>query len=171
MRWIAMGGLLLAMSTAAGAEVVTSTANAFHLRQSVTVPVPPDAAFASFAKIEKWWNADHTYSGDASRLSMQLQAGGCFCERLDSGGIEHMRVAYVDAPKRLVLTGGLGPLLYEAVATVMDVRVEPSGTGSEVTMTYKAAGFASGGADKLAPVVDGVLAEQMKGYAAFAARR
>ena len=52
----------------------------------------------------------------------------------------------------------------------MDVRVEPAGAGSKVTMEYKAAGFASGNADKLAPVVDGVLAEQMKGYAAFAAR-
>ena len=37
-------------------------------------------------------------------------------------------------------------------------------------MEYKAAGFASGGADKLAPLVDGVLAEQMQRFAAFASR-
>ena len=81
-----------------------------------------------------------------------------------------MRVAYIDSPKRLVLTGGLGPLLYEAVAAAMDIRFERDGSGSKVTMDYKVAGFASGGADKLAPLVDGVLAEQMKRYQAYAGR-
>ncbi len=170
MRWIAFAGLLLTTPAAVGAEVLSSSANGFHLRQSVTLPGPPDSAFASFGKIEKWWSPDHTYGGDASRLSLQLRPGGCFCEQLASGGIEHLRVNYVDSPKRLVLTGGLGPLLYEGVTAVMDVRVEPSGTGSKVTMDYKAAGFASGGADKLAPAVDGVLAEQIKRFAAFASR-
>ena len=167
MRWIAFAGLVLAPA-AAGAEVVGSNSNGFHLRQTLTLPAPPASAFASFGKIEKWWSPDHTYGGDASRLSMQLRPGGCFCEQLAGGGVEHMRISYVDSPKRLVLTGGLGPLLYEGVAAVMDVRFERSGSGSKVTMTYKAAGFASGGADKLAPLVDGVLAEQMKRYAAFA---
>jgi hypothetical protein len=37
-------------------------------------------------------------------------------------------------------------------------------------MNYKVAGFASGGADKLATPVDGMLAEQMKRYADFAGR-
>ncbi|MBA3526817.1 MAG: ATPase [Sphingomonas sp.] len=170
MRWIAFAGLLLATPAAVEAEVVSSSANGFHLRHSVTLSGPPDSAFTAFGKIEKWWSPDHTYGGDASRLSLQLRAGGCFCEQLATGGIEHLRVTYVDAPKRLVLTGGLGPLLYEAVAAVMDVRIEPSGAGSKLTMEYKVAGFASGGADKLAPLVDGVLAEQMKRYAAFASR-
>ena len=171
MRLIAPAALLMVAATPARAEVVSSSPNGFHLRQSLTLPAPPDAAFASFGRIEKWWSPDHTYGGDPSRLSMQVRPGGCFCEQLASGGIEHMRVAYVDSPKRLVLTGGLGPLLYEAVAAVMDVRIEPSGTGSKVTMNYKVAGFASGGADKLAPLVDRVLAEQMKRYGAFATGR
>ena len=55
---------------------------------------------------------------------MSLSPGGCFCERLpNGGGIEHMRVAFVDPGKRLVLTGSLGPLLYQATAGVMDVQV------------------------------------------------
>ncbi len=170
MRLLAFACLLLVTPAAAGAEVVSSNPNGFHLRQTLTVPGPPAAVFTSFGKIESWWSADHTYGRDSSQLSTQLRPGGCFCEQLASGGVEHMRVNYVDAPKRLILTGGLGPLLYEAVTAVMDVRVEPSGTGSKVTMDYKAAGFASGGADKLAPAVDGVLAEQMKRYAAFAGR-
>ena len=35
-----------------------------------------------------------------------------------------MRVTYVDPGKRIVLTGSLGPLLYEATAGVMDVQFE-----------------------------------------------
>lgn len=154
----------------ASAEVVAASANGFHLRQSITVAGSPEAAFAQFGRIGRWWSPDHTYSGDAGRLSLELKAGGCFCETLASGGVEHMRVAYVDRPKRLVLTGGLGPLLYDAVAAVMDVRFAPEGSGTRVTVDYKAAGFAAGGADKLAPLVDSVIGEQVKRFGAAAAR-
>lgn len=154
----------------ARADVVAVAPNGFHLRHSVSLPVPPKAAFEAFGAVEKWWNADHSYSGDPSRLSMQLRPGGCFCETLPGGGVEHMRLAYVDAPRRLVLTGGLGPLLLQAVNGAMDVRVEQSATGSKVSIDYKASGFASGGAEKLAPLVDSVLAEQFARFAAYAGR-
>jgi uncharacterized protein YndB with AHSA1/START domain len=170
MRWIALAGLMLFTSAAAQAEVISSTTNGFHLRQTFTVAAPPAQAFAAFGQVSKWWSASHTYGGESSRLSLRLSPGGCFCEQLPGGGVEHMRVTYVDAPERVVLTGALGPLLFQAVTSVMDVQFEPSGTGSKVTMEYKAAGFAAGGADKLAPAVDGVLAAQMKGFADFASR-
>ncbi len=48
----------------------------------------------------------------------------------------------------------------------MDLKFEAAGTGTKVIMDYKAAGFASGGADKLAPLVDQVLGDQMRRYAA-----
>ena len=116
-----------------------------------------------------WWNAEHTYSGKSANLSMAFSPGGCFCERLDGGGgIEHLRVSYVDPGKRVVLTGSLGPLLYEATAGVMDVQFERIAGGTRVTMDYRVAGFANGGADKMAPLVDGVLAEQFKRYREFA---
>ena len=73
-----------------------------------------------------------------------------------------MRVGYVDPGKRVVLTGSLGPLLYEATAGVMDVKFERIAGGTKVTMDYSVAGFANGGADKLAPLVDSVLAEQIQ---------
>ena len=158
---------LLAASPAA-AEVVSASANGFHLRHSVTLTTGSGAAFDAFAKIDRWWSPDHTYGGDASRLSLALKPGGCFCEALTGGGVEHLRVNYVDRPKRLVLTGALGPLLYQAVAGVMDVRFEADGAGTKVTLDFKAAGFATGGADTLAPAVDKVLGEQFTRYAAFA---
>ena len=37
-----------------------------------------------------------------------------------------------------------------------------------MTLDYRVAGFANGGAEKMAPLVDGVLAEQFKRYREFA---
>jgi hypothetical protein len=79
-----------------------------------------------------------------------------------------MRVAVLLPGKRLVMTGSLGPLLFEATSGVMDLKFEPSGAGTAVTMEYRASGFAQGNADKLAPLVDEVLTEQLRRYAAFA---
>jgi hypothetical protein len=164
--------LTLLLPAAAHADVVSSNGNGFVLRHRADVPVAPAAAFNAYSKIGSWWSPGHTYSGDSKNLSLSPVAGGCFCERLkNNGGVEHMRVAYIEPGKSLVLTGGLGPLLYEATAGVMTVRFEPAGNGSRVTMEYKVAGFASGGADKLAAPVDSVLAEQFKRYVAFASGR
>jgi hypothetical protein len=52
----------------------------------------------------------------------------------------------------------------------MDVKFERIAGGTHVTMNYRAAGFAKGGADKMAAVVDSVLGDQMKRYRVFAAR-
>jgi hypothetical protein len=158
-------------STAAQGEVVSAGPNGFHVRQSVEMVVPQDSAFASFGQVAAWWNAEHTYSGKSENLSMSLQPGGCFCERFPTGGgIEHMHVTFVDPGKRVILTGSLGPLLYLATTGVMDMTFERIAGGSKVTMDYKVAGFAEGGAEKMAPLVDAVLADQFKRYREYARR-
>jgi hypothetical protein len=157
--------LLLALfaSAPAAAEVVSAGPNGFHIRHSVQLVVPQQDAFAAFGNISGWWDDEHTYSGDSANMSLSLRPGGCFCEHLPSGGgVEHMRVAYVAPGERAVLTGSLGPLLYEATAGVMDVQAERIAGGSRLTVDYKVAGFANGGAEKLAPLVDQVLGEQVK---------
>ena len=170
MRAIPLIGLSLLASPAA-AEVVSAGPNGFHVRQSVQIVVPTDTAYAGFGRVGSWWNKEHTYSGDSANLSMALNPGGCFCERLpNGGGIEHMRVAFVDPGKRVVLTGSLGPLLFEATSGVMDMKFERTAGGSKITMDYRVAGFSNGGAEKLAPLVDGVLAEQFKRYREYVRR-
>jgi uncharacterized protein YndB with AHSA1/START domain len=160
----------LFVASPAAAEVLNSGDHGFEIQHSVNLVVPQAAAFASFGQVGQWWNKDHTYSGDAARMSLQMRPGGCFCEPLDGGGgIEHMRVTYVQPGERIVMTGSLGPLLYEATAGVMDVKVERIAGGSRLTMNYRAAGFAKGGAAAMAPLVDQVLGEQMKRYRIFAA--
>ena len=163
---------LIASASPAAAEVVSASSNGFEVRQTVNLVVPPAEAFDAFRNIGAWWDPEHTYSGDAANLSLALVPGGCFCERLPKGGgVEHMRVAYIEPGKHVVLTGALGPLLYEAVTGVMDVQVKTIAGGAQLTLDYKVAGFAKGGADKLAPAVDSVLAAQMKRYRAYATSR
>ena len=158
------------MASPASASVINAGEHGFEVQNSVNLVIPQEQAFAAFGQVGQWWNKEHTYSGDASRMSLQMRAGGCFCEPLENGGgIEHMRVTYLQPGERIVLTGSLGPLLYEATSGVMDVKFERVAGGSRVTMNYRAAGFANGGAAAMAPLVDQVLAEQMKRYRVFAA--
>jgi uncharacterized protein YndB with AHSA1/START domain len=169
MKWL-LALAILAAPAAARAEVVSASAHGFEIRHSVAIVIPQPLAFDAFAQLPQWWNKEHTYSGDSANMSLELAPGGCFCERLPSGGgVEHMRVALIQPGERLVMTGPLGPLLYEAAAGVMDVKVERIAGGSRLTMNYRAAGFANGGADKLAPLVDRVLGDQVARFRKFAA--
>jgi hypothetical protein len=162
--------MFLALPMPAAAEVVSASDHGFEVQQSVNLVIPQPKAFAAFGQIAQWWNKEHTYSGDTARMSLQLRPGGCFCETLDGGGgVEHMRVALVRPGEQVVLTGGLGPLLYQATAGVMDVKVERIAGGSRVIMNYRAAGFANGDAAKFATLVDQVLGDQMKRFRIYAA--
>ena len=164
--WIFVAAALAA--SPAQAKVVSSSANGFEISHGFETGMTPNEIYALFGQPSDWWSPDHTYSGDARRLSMTLHPGGCLCETLPgAGGIHHLRVTYVDPGKRVVLEGALGPLLYEAVAGVMDVQIKPRAAGgSTVTLNYRASGFANGGADRLAPLVDSVLGSQMERLAA-----
>lgn len=171
MRWLSLAALAL-VPQIAQAEVISASANGFHLRQRVQLAIPQQRAYEAFGQIGGWWDKAHTYSGDAANMSLALSPGGCFCEALpNGGGVEHMRIAHLNPGKRIVLTGSLGPLLYQATSGVMDLKFEPIAGGAQVTMDYRVAGFAEGGADKLAPLVDGVLVQQMTRYRAFATSR
>ncbi len=67
----------------------------FEIQHSVNLVVPQAQTFAAFGRVGQWWSNEHTYSGDAKRMSLQMRHGGCLCETLeDGGGIEHMRVTF-----------------------------------------------------------------------------
>jgi len=166
-------GLAVALAPApAAAEVVSAGPNGFELRYSVQLTAPPATIYDAFGQIGGWWAKGHTYSGNSSNLRLALTPGGCFCERFpDGGGVEHMRVTFVEPGKHVLLTGALGPLLYEAATGVMDVQIERLAGGARFTLNYRAAGFAKGNGAELAPVVDQVLGEQVKRFRAFVTTR
>jgi hypothetical protein len=168
-----LAALLVFVAAPASAAVVNASANGFEVRETIPLVVPPEAAFNAFRDLPRWWDSEHTYSGDSANLRLELAPGGCFCERIPKtgGGVEHMHVAFVDPGKRVVLTGALGPLLYEATTGVMDVQIRTIAGGSQLTLDYKVAGFANGGAATLAPQVDKVLADQLKRLRTYAAGR
>lgn len=161
-KWI-ICALALASAQPALAEVKASSANGFEVESRLELSVPPDAVYRAFADLPRWWSGDHTYSGSARNLKLELRPGGCWCESLpNGGGVEHLRVVYVEPNRRVVLSGSLGPLLAEATTGVMQIAIEGSLGGSSLVMNYRAAGFFKGGAARLAPAVDAVLAEQAK---------
>jgi hypothetical protein len=158
----AIAAFVLMIGTPASAEVVSASANGFEVRETASLSVPPASAFAAFGRIGSWWSGQHSFSGNAANLTLALEPGGCLCERLaDGGGVQHMRIAYVEPDKRVLLTGSLGPLLFQATTGVMDAEFKPAGAGTQLVLDYRVAGFFNGGADKLAPAVDAVLAEQV----------
>jgi uncharacterized protein YndB with AHSA1/START domain len=156
---------LLGCSTAL-AEVTTVAPQGFESRHSAVVDLAPQAAYQRFIAIASWWAGSHTYSGDARRLSLDARAGGCWCERLDGGGVEHMRVVFVDAGTAIRFEGGLGPLQELGVRGVLTVTFRAEGAGSRVAMVYRIGGWRDTGFADLAPLVDSVLAEQFKSFAA-----
>jgi hypothetical protein len=162
--------MLLALAAPGHASVSAVSPNGFVSSHRLDLPgVSAVEAYRRFVALPAWWDPAHSYSGKASALSFDPKAGGCWCERLDGGGsVEHMRVLLVQPGKRLVMNGGLGPLLYQGVAATMDVGFADTASGSSVTIHYRVAGFAEGGADKLAGPVDGVLTAGVARYAAYA---
>src|SRR5271166_4401642 len=77
------------------AEVKSVTSNGFEVASAATISAPPDRVYAALGDIGRWWSPSHTFSRDAANLSIELRAGGCFCEKLKNGGsVEHLTVVY-----------------------------------------------------------------------------
>jgi len=153
---------MIAAPTPAFADVKTATPAGFELESRVVVRASPAEAYAMLGRIGDWWNPAHSYSGKGANLSLEPKAGGCFCERLDGGGsVEHMRVVFAQPGAMLRLQGGLGPLQTEGATGTLSWSLKPVADGTEIVQTYVYGGFVRGGADKLAPLVDKVLAEQL----------
>jgi uncharacterized protein YndB with AHSA1/START domain len=148
--------------SAAAAEVVSATPQGFEVKAQTTVAASPQAVWAMLGRIGRWWNPAHSYSGKAANLRLDPRIGGCFCEMLaGGGGVEHMRVVYAAPGAMLRLHGGLGPLQGEGAAGALTWTLKAVPGGTEITQSYVVGGYIRMGAEKLAPLVDGVMTEQL----------
>ncbi|MCJ2180360.1 SRPBCC family protein [Novosphingobium album (ex Hu et al. 2023)] len=165
------------MSASAEAKVATVSSNGFVVRHLVEVPAAVEETWTLLLKPAEWWDADHTWSGDAANLSIDGRAGGCFCEILPNtaspkaaarGSVEHMRVIYIERPRALRMSGALGPLQADAVNGTLTIQLNPvnDGKSTQVLLEYVVGGYARTPYEKLAPAVDGVLGEQLQHLAA-----
>jgi hypothetical protein len=161
--------LIAALVTQVEAKVADSSSGGFTIKHTMEIEAPPAGAFNVFVeKIGAWWDPQHTYSGDSTNLSIDARPNGCFCEKIRSNaGIAHMTVLYVDAGRVIRLSGGLGPLQAYAVSAAMTVQFSEVANRTLVDFTYTVGGYVPQGLDKLAPVVDKVLVEQMGRFERF----
>jgi uncharacterized protein YndB with AHSA1/START domain len=157
-------GLSLCVLAAASARAAVAEADASHFVLNYTLPIAatPARAYAATVDIAHWWSSDHTYSGDAKNLRIESKPGGCFCEKLAGGGVEHMRVVLAMPGKLLRLSGGLGPLQAGAVSGTLTFTYRSGKDGNAIAVSYAVAGHVDGGLDKIAAGVDQVLGAQLQ---------
>jgi len=159
--------LSLCCASAATAEVVDRAPNGFTVRNTVVVPASAPRSWDALVNgIGLWWPADHTWFGDARKLSIEPVAGGCFCERDGAQQAQHLTVSHVEPHKLLRMLGGLGPLQGMGIHGVLDFRLEtldPQRT--QITMLHRVGGYSPDNLGELATVVDQVQALQLNGLA------
>lgn len=145
------------------AEVQRSAADGFQIELVRKVELDRTKAMQVLVEgLAQWWDADHSYSGDAANFSMDLKQG-CLLEELPDGGfVRHMEIVFYQPGKLLRLTGGLGPLQEMGVQGAMTFRFDGSADGlTTIRMQYNVVGSQLQQLDQLAIVVDRVLAGQM----------
>lgn len=167
-----VAAVLALVPAIADASVLQVGQNGFVIREVAQVPASPEETWAVLVKPSVWWNSEHTWSGDAANLSLDVRAGGCFCEIMPGdggtrgparGSVEHMRVIFVDRARALRMTGALGPLQAEALTGTLTVQLKGDDKGgTQATLQYVIGGFSRTPFDKLAPAVDDMLGDQVK---------
>lgn len=158
--------LLLLFPTAYGpahAEVIDQSEHGFSVRHQVTTSATPNQLYDALVNdVRQWWNPDHSYTGESENLRIDARVGGCFCEQLAGGSMQHMAIIYADRGKLLRMHGGLGPLQQIAAGGPLDWQIEKSADGAKLTVTYHVGGYLKGGLRSWAAPVDGVIGEQVQ---------
>ena len=150
---IAATALLLA-AMPASAEVIARTADSFTLRFERRTEAPPAVIATLMGRPYAWWDGAHSYSGDAANLSVDMQVGGCWCEKLPDGSAFHHGTVLAIEEDRLVFDAPFGPM--HGKTTRADLVVAwsgPEGGRTLVwTLTVEGAGLGA-----FADPVDGVM--------------
>ncbi|QYJ06439.1 SRPBCC family protein [Qipengyuania flava] len=155
------------------AEVAETNANGFVTRDVAEVAATPLQTWLALIKPGDWWNDSHTWSADASNMTLTPQAGGCFCERVPGedredgfsldGSVQHMEVIQAYPLRNLRMRGGLGPLQSEPATGVLTITLEEIDGGTRVRWEYVVGGYMRYETDIIAQAVDGVMSQQLAG--------
>jgi hypothetical protein len=157
--------------TAAQAEVTNTADNGFTVQHQTVISGDSEAVWKAMISPSRYWNGDHSWTGNADNFYLIPQAGGCFCELIrttsddniksSEGSVQHMRVIYAHNNKMLRLSGALGPLQGEAVVGTLTMQLQPQGKGTVARFTYKVGGYMEFPVGEIAPAVDSVIGEQL----------
>ncbi len=143
--------------------------NGIATRNVATVAATPAQTWAALVQPGRYWNPEHSWSGNGENMTLDPRAGGCFCEALpkSGGSVEHARVIYSDPGAQLRMSGAFGPLQSEALVGTLTVKLSAVSGGTQIEWSYLVGGYAGFDLVQLAPVVDGVMAEQLMRLAAL----
>ena len=167
MRAIALAAIIGLSAGAAQAAVAARSDTEFTTSYKETVTGTPAQVYAAIGRVAAWWNPAHTYSGDATKLSLSLTGGGCLCETLPGGGIQHGTVVMAWPERATVrLAAPLGPLQSMTTNAVLTITAKTAPEGKvEITAVYKVIG--GEGLGKAADGVDSVVGEQIARLARY----
>lgn len=145
----------LALSAApAAAEIVSRSADAFTLRYAADAEIAPEGIPGALRDLPRWWDGEHTYSGDSDNLSLDLSPGGCWCEKLaDGSDFDHGRTVAVEAG-RILFDAPFGPLRGKATRADLAVTWPAAQRGWTPTWTFTVEGP---GVGAMAEGVDAVM--------------
>ena len=145
------------------ADVIASAEDGFQVKVVKQTKADSKVAFHSMIhEFSNWWNGDHSFSGDAKNLSMDLEKG-CMFEKLPEGGfVRHMEIVFYQPHQTLRLSGGLGPLQGMGVSGSLTFTLTENESGTKIEMTYNVVGSKFQQLDKIAAPVNQVLTEQME---------
>lgn len=153
---------LTMLATTASAEVKARTDNGFTLAFERPVRAEPETVLEAVAMPAGWWSSEHTYSGDAANIRLDLIPGGCWCEALPGGGVKHAEVVMVWPERRMVrFDAPFGPLQGLGADAVLTMTWSDPPEGGErlLKWTYVVEGPGTGA---MADVIDSVMTEQFR---------
>jgi hypothetical protein len=167
MRAIALAAIIGLTAGGAQAAVTARSDTEFSASYRETVTGTPAQVYAAIGRVAQWWNPAHTYSGNAANLSLSLTGGGCLCEALPGGGVQHGVVLMAWQARNLVrLQAALGPLQGATTNAILTIEAKSAPDGQvEIVASYRVIGGA--GLGRLADPVDGVVGEQIARLARY----
>jgi uncharacterized protein YndB with AHSA1/START domain len=157
--------LAVLLPAAATAELKQAGPDGALIEHRFQIAATPAVAWQALVHPERWWPADHTWSGVPGNLSLSAEAGGCFCERWAGGSAEHARVVMTRPGELLRMRGSLGPLQDMALTGVLTVTLAAKGDGTEAVVTYRLSGDPSHELDGFVAAVDQVIGLQFGSFA------
>lgn len=174
-RITALTAGMLVLCAPAAAELTRANDSGFVSRHEVIVEASPKQVWLALISPAGWWRSEHTWSGDATNLTLTPQAGGCFCEIIAEvdepgrftlqGSVEHMRVVQAYPEQALRMYGALGPLQSEPVTGVLTITISKTDAGTRIVWEYNVGGPMRYEVPVISKAVDGVMGIQLAALA------
>ncbi|WP_018148158.1 SRPBCC family protein [Henriciella marina] len=142
----------------ASADIVSAKSDHYSLRHEAMSELEPKLLWQRLVQPCAWWHPDHTYSGNADHLTLDLAAGGIWMENWHVNSVAHGTVLAVLENEMLRLDAPFGPLQGMGVNVVWTITLAPDAEtgGTRIVFEEVANGSSESGLDQIAAAVDRV---------------